>query len=58
MIGSGSAGRTGAGGLRGLIDGALPKDRFGDHRAILAGTGQNIAGLAVYVLASFASASW
>jgi len=42
----------GSGGVRALIEGALPKDRFGDHRAILSGTGQNIAGLAIFVLAS------
>jgi O-antigen/teichoic acid export membrane protein len=47
--------RPGTGGLRGLIDCALPRERFGDHLAILAGTGQNIAGLGVFVLASFAS---
>src|SRR2546423_15203341 len=40
------------GGIRALIRGALPGDRFGDHLAILSGTGQNIAGLAVFVLAS------
>jgi len=34
------------------VRGVLPTDRFGDHLAILAGTGQNIAGLAVYVVAS------
>jgi O-antigen/teichoic acid export membrane protein len=31
---------------------ALPTDRFGDHRAILSGTGQNVIGLGVYVVAS------
>jgi O-antigen/teichoic acid export membrane protein len=40
-------------GLGDLIRAALPADRFGDHLAILSGTGQNIAGLAVYVLATF-----
>jgi O-antigen/teichoic acid export membrane protein len=38
--------------LRGAIGSALPKERFGDHLSILSGTGQNIAGLAVYVVAS------
>jgi O-antigen/teichoic acid export membrane protein len=47
----GGAGR-GDGGVRALIRAALPGDRFGDHLAILSGTGQNIAGLAVFVLAS------
>ncbi|MGH2572117.1 MAG: MATE family efflux transporter [Actinomycetota bacterium] len=36
------------------IRAALPKERFGDHLTILAGTGQNIAGLAVFVVATFA----
>jgi O-antigen/teichoic acid export membrane protein len=36
-----------------VIRAALPADRYGDHLAILSGTGQNIAGLAVYVLATF-----
>ena len=36
-----------------LIRAAVPADRFGDHLAILSGTGQNIVGLAVYVLATF-----
>jgi len=35
------------------IRAALPKERFGDHLTILAGTGQNIAGLAVFVVATF-----
>jgi O-antigen/teichoic acid export membrane protein len=35
------------------VAGILPGDRFGDHRAILAGTGQNIVGLGVFVLATF-----
>lgn len=34
---------------------ALPKERFGDHLTILAGTGQNIAGLAMFVGATFAT---
>ena len=40
------------GGLRALIGAALPKERFGDHLTLLSGTGQNVAGLAVFVLAS------
>ncbi|MBA3551770.1 MAG: oligosaccharide flippase family protein, partial [Actinobacteria bacterium] len=39
--------------LRGAVGSALPKERFGDHLAILAGTGQNVLGLAVFVLATF-----
>lgn len=39
-------------GLRAILAAALPKDRFGDHLTLLTGTGQNIAGLAVFVLAS------
>ena len=35
------------------MEGALPRERFGDHLTILSGTGQNIAGLAVYVVATF-----
>lgn len=42
-------------GLRARIESALPKERFGDHLKILSGTGQNIAGLAIYVVASFAT---
>jgi len=42
-------------GLRGRLRSALPAERFGDHLAILSGTGQNVAGLAIYVLASFAT---
>jgi len=34
------------------VQSILPRERFGDHLAILAGTGQNIAGLGVYVVAS------
>jgi O-antigen/teichoic acid export membrane protein len=40
------------GGFRGAIRAALPRETFGDHLTILSGTGQNIAGLAVFVLAS------
>jgi O-antigen/teichoic acid export membrane protein len=39
--------------LRRAIGAALPAERFGDHLAILAGTGQNVAGLAIFVLATF-----
>jgi len=39
-------------GFRDAIGSALPKERFGDHLAILSGTGQNIAGLGVFVVAS------
>lgn len=46
------AARTPPGGLRAAIGQALPSQRFGDHLAILSGTGQNIAGLAVFVVAS------
>ncbi len=38
--------------VRGRLAGALPDERFGDHLRILSGTGQNILGLAVYVVAS------
>ncbi|MFL5735734.1 MAG: polysaccharide biosynthesis C-terminal domain-containing protein [Actinomycetota bacterium] len=44
-----------SGGLRAAIEAALPKARFGDQLTILSGTGQNIAGLAVFVLASLAT---
>ena len=43
------------GGLRGLIGAALPRERFGDHLTLLSGTGQNIVGLGVYVVASLGS---
>jgi O-antigen/teichoic acid export membrane protein len=39
-------------GLRAAIRSALPAERFGDHLSILSGTGQNVAGLAVFVLVS------
>jgi O-antigen/teichoic acid export membrane protein len=45
----------GGGRLRDVIQAALPKERFGDHLTILAGTGQNLAGLAIFVLATFAT---
>ncbi|TMK79472.1 MAG: hypothetical protein E6G47_08255 [Actinobacteria bacterium] len=40
------------GGVRGRLNAALPAERLGDHLRILSGTGQNIVGLAVYVVAS------
>jgi O-antigen/teichoic acid export membrane protein len=39
-------------GLRALVADALPKERFGDHLTLLSGTGQNIVGLGVFVVAS------
>jgi len=39
-------------GFRGALRAVLPQEQFGDHLAILAGTGQNIAGLVVFVVAS------
>jgi O-antigen/teichoic acid export membrane protein len=53
-VGSGtSSSRPGAAGrVRALLSAALPRERFGDHLTILSGTGQNIAGLAVYVVSS------
>lgn len=41
------------GGFLGAVRAALPRERFGDHLTLLSGTGQNLAGLAVFVLASF-----
>jgi O-antigen/teichoic acid export membrane protein len=38
--------------LQAFIGSVLPVERFGDHLTILSGTGQNIAGLAVYVVAT------
>jgi O-antigen/teichoic acid export membrane protein len=49
--GPGPAG-GGSRGIRAAIGSALPKEQFGDHLTLLSGTGQNIAGLAVFVLAS------
>jgi O-antigen/teichoic acid export membrane protein len=43
------------GGVRGAIEDALPKDRFGDHLNILSGTGQNAIGLVIAVVATFAT---
>jgi O-antigen/teichoic acid export membrane protein len=45
--------RPGRPGLRDAIRAALPVEQFGDHLTILSGTGQNIAGLAIYVAATF-----
>jgi O-antigen/teichoic acid export membrane protein len=39
-------------GWRAAIRDALPREQFGDHLTILSGTGQNIVGLAVFVLAT------
>ena len=39
-------------GIRARFRSVLPSDRFGDQLAILSGTSQNIAGLAIYVVAS------
>ncbi len=41
-------------GIRALIETVVPRARFGDQLAILSGTGQNVAGLALYVVATFA----
>jgi O-antigen/teichoic acid export membrane protein len=38
--------------IRAAIASALPGERFGDQLAILSGTGQNVLGLAVFVLAT------
>jgi O-antigen/teichoic acid export membrane protein len=38
--------------LRQTIQAALPAERFEDHLTILSGTGQNVAGLAVFVVAT------
>ena len=31
----------------------MPRERFGDHLTILSGTGQNLAGLVIFVAATF-----
>ncbi len=65
-VGSGTSSRFTSGGGRGAqgapqgrfraaIEAALPKERFGDHLTILSGTGQNIVGLAIFVVASLAT---
>jgi O-antigen/teichoic acid export membrane protein len=41
--------------VRGAIRSAVPPEKFGDHLTILSGTGQNIAGLAIFVVATFAT---
>ncbi|MEX0834072.1 MAG: polysaccharide biosynthesis C-terminal domain-containing protein [Actinomycetota bacterium] len=46
---------TRKGGLRGAIEGILPAERFGDHRNILGNTGQNVLGLAIGAIATFAA---
>src|SRR5437899_1976618 len=56
FVGSDTSNREPArAGLRGKIGAAVPKERFGDHLAILSGTGQNIIGLGVFVAASLGS---
>jgi len=42
-------------GLRALIANALPGEAGGDRRVLLAGTGQNLVGLGVFVLANLAT---
>ncbi|MGQ0670739.1 MAG: lipopolysaccharide biosynthesis protein, partial [Actinomycetota bacterium] len=42
-------------GLRGAIEGVLPRERFGDQRNILGNTGQNVLGLGIGALATFAA---
>ena len=49
-----SAGRSSSR-LRGALEYVLPRDRFGDQRDILGGAGQNVVGLAVGVLVTFAT---
>jgi O-antigen/teichoic acid export membrane protein len=41
--------------IRQAVHVALPADQYGDHLTILSGTGQNIAGLVVFVAATFAT---
>lgn len=41
--------------IRGALESALPLERFGDERTILAGTGQNVVGMVVAILATFAT---
>jgi len=41
--------------LRALVESVLPKERFGDQLTILSGTGQNVAGLVIALLATFGS---
>jgi O-antigen/teichoic acid export membrane protein len=42
-----------AGAFRSALESALPFERFGDQRTILAGTGQSAVGLVVAILATF-----
>jgi O-antigen/teichoic acid export membrane protein len=42
-------------GLRAAIEGVLPAERFADQRNILGNTGQNVLGLAIGALATFAA---
>lgn len=42
-------------GLRAAIRSVLPPERYGDHLTILAGTGQNLLGLGLFVLATVGS---
>ena len=41
--------------IRRALESALPLERFGDERTILAGTGQNVLGMVVAILATFAT---
>jgi O-antigen/teichoic acid export membrane protein len=41
--------------FRSALESVLPRDQFADHRDILGGAGQNVIGLAVGVLATFAT---
>ena len=43
------------GAVRTALEDILPFERFGDERTILAGTGQSVLGLAVAILATFAT---
>jgi len=42
-------------GFRGVVEGILPAERFGDQRNILGNTGQNVLGLGIGALATFAA---
>lgn len=42
-------------GFRGVLEGILPAERFGDQRNILGNTGQNVLGLGIGALATFAA---
>ena len=41
-------------GIRGAIEGVLPRERFADQRDILSGAGQNVVGLVAGIAATFA----